>query len=727
MFCFVLASSPSCSTPSPTTPRKERLRKANQRLRTKVSHLSKKGTVSPAGWKSKKSEQYAIDLVSNYLSGTALEFFKTQIALSGRRPRGNRWSEKSKMFALSLFYISPKCYRLLKKIFSLPCVKTLKKWVRNLDIKAGFHQSILNGLKIKSASMSERSKLCAVVFDEMTIKEYLEYNAGLDKVEGLEDLGDLGQSRYIANHASVFMLRGLVEKWKQPIGYFLSSGPLEASLLKSCLFSCIEKVRSTGLTPRVVILDQGSNNRAMINALGVSTEDPTFEHDGQKLHVFYDPPHLLQNIRNNFKKHGFEMNGHRITWEYVEKFYDIDSSLPIRMAPKLSAKHIDLPPFSAMNVRLAAQVLSHSVSAGITTLCLIGNSLPPDAIHTAHFIEKFDNIFNVFNSATLTNAHKFRCAISETSDHVAFLKDSLNWLDSVKSLGKHKTLPCLEGWKLTITSLLCLWKELKSQYDLAFLLTNRLNQDCLENFFSIIRGRGGHRDNPNAVQFKADYRSIAVDTMFSSSMSSNCQEDMDGFLLQLSNVTEITPSPAARLPPNELPSNVTDLLTVSRASPELNLSEENIIVYLAGYLIRKTLKKFPCHKCEALWCQTGQADGKQLTFLNVKQYNWLQGGGLVTPTEEMQACVSDMEILFREQSSFISHTDKIRTKFVTKSVNLTSLEKITCSEPACQISQKYMTELYFIVRIHHSLRATNRNLRCSGNRRNRKVMKFQHI
>ena len=90
---------------------------------------------------------------------------------------------------------------------------------------------------------------------------------------------------------------------------------------------------------------------------------------------------LLTNIRYNFKKSGFVGEGNEISWEHVERFYEIDSQLPIQMTPKLTQKHIDPPAFTAMHVNLAAQVLSHSVAAGITALCMIGNCLPPDAIH----------------------------------------------------------------------------------------------------------------------------------------------------------------------------------------------------------------------------------------------------------------------------------------------------------------------------------------------------------
>ena len=49
-----------------------------------------------------------------------------------------------------------------------------------------------------------------------------------------------------------------------------------------------------------------------------------------------------------------------------------------------------------------------------------------------------------------------------------------------------------------IQSLLCLWEELCQYQNVKFLLTGRLNQDSLENLFSVIRGKGEHRDNPDS-------------------------------------------------------------------------------------------------------------------------------------------------------------------------------------------------------------------------------------
>ena len=64
-------------------------------------------------------------------------------------------------------------------------------------------------------------------------------------------------------------------------------------------------------------------------------------------------------------------------------------------------------------------------------------------------------------------------------------------------------------------------------HDFKFLLTNRLNQDCLENMFSVIRSRRGHGDNPNPQEFLAAFRQIVVDKLLLPSESSNCQADID--------------------------------------------------------------------------------------------------------------------------------------------------------------------------------------------------------
>ena len=708
----------------PDSPRKKRLKVVNSRLRTKLCRVTKK-----AASRKQMSKEEAVAVISQYVSGTALELIKTQIMLSGRKQQGHRYSEEFKMYALSLYHASPKCYKLLKKSLTLPGVSTLKSYLRKVDIKPGFHQNVLDGLASKVEHMSSEAKLCAIVFDEMAIKERVSYDVSTDSVYGLEDLGTSGRTRYVANHACVFMIRRLVDKWKQPVGYFFTSGTMSPDRLKSALLDCIDKVQATGLVVKVVICDQGSNNRSVVNSLGVTVDKPTFKHNDSTIFAMYDPPHLLKNIRNNLKRSGFQVMNEQVSWKYVEQFYDIDSSLPIRMAPKLTAKHINLPPFTAMRVSLATQVLSHSVAAGITTLCLTGDKLPQEAIHTAYFLERFDSLFNTFNSANLHNSHNLRRAMSATSDHVPFLKDTLKWLDAVTPEGKSKTLPCIQGWKLSINSLLGLWHDVHVSCNLKFLITNRLNQDCLENYFSLVRGRGGHRDNPDAVQFTAEHRALAVDSLFLSSREANCKEDMDSFLLKLSHVSKSVSLSDDNTVDSVVTATSKELQQVADVPSCLSLDESGILVYMAGYVGTKTVRKFGCHHCELIWRQANEeaADaGPEFTFLNNKQFDCLQMGGLFKPSGVLVGFVSALEILFRKHVTHTLHIPNIRLRYVESVQTDQDICFVVCSETECLKAVMYMIHLYFTVRIHHLLKEHSRRFETPGVKRNRKMLKLIH-
>ena len=134
--------------------------------------------------------------------------------------------------------------------------------------------------------------------------------------------------------------------------------------------------------------------------------------------------------------------------------------------------------------------------------------IPEEASHTAMFIEQFDKLFNAFNSSTVSSKAVMRHALSKTSGHKEFLKSSQEWLSGIESASGRK-LPCLEGWKMAINCLLQLWEHLQQNHGLKFLFTNRLNQDCIENLFSVIRGKGGHRDNPDPSHFRAAFREVS--------------------------------------------------------------------------------------------------------------------------------------------------------------------------------------------------------------------------
>ena len=108
--------------------------------------------------------------------------------------------------------------------------------------------------------------------------------------------------------------------------------------------------------------------------------------------------------------------------------------------------------------------------------------------------------------------------------------DATEWLKDV-TFNTSYTIHCLSGWRLTLRAMLGLMQDLQSIKDFKFLLTSRLNQDCLENLFAQIRQKGGNRNNPDPNQFRYTLRQIQCKFLMSPSTSANCIPDPDSILL----------------------------------------------------------------------------------------------------------------------------------------------------------------------------------------------------
>ncbi len=344
--------------------KKERLR--TFRLQKRVQQLQR--SLDLATSKS-LSIRNVVKAVSTYIEEPALTFFASQLRNSSQRckAKGRRWTYKDKVIALSLYHQSPRAYQFCSRIFTLPSVSSLRKWLSNVEVRPGFPPKVFELLRDKVAVMTEKNKLCVITFDEMSLRAGLSYNITEDAVEGFEDFGSLGKTSKPANHALVFMVRGLIGKWKQPIGFFLSRAATSAENLKKLLNECIQSVKNTGLQPKAVVCDQGSNNVRLYKLLAVTEKRPFFIHEEDKIFCLHDPPHLLKNTRSNLEKYVFQINGtdgcKHIRWTHIHNFYEFDSQFAIRKAHKLTKGHFELTSFSKMRVNKAAQVLSHSVAA----------------------------------------------------------------------------------------------------------------------------------------------------------------------------------------------------------------------------------------------------------------------------------------------------------------------------------------------------------------------------
>ena len=89
-------------------------------------------------------------------------------------------------------------------------------------------------------------------------------------------------------------------------------------------------------------------------------------------------------------------------------------------------------------------------------------------------------------------------------------------------------LPFQKGLLMCIRSLKGLFEDLQSSYGLHYLLTSRLTQDCLENFFSVVRGMGRQYNHPLPTDVTRRIRWLILGAGgIKVSRNTNCQEDDD--------------------------------------------------------------------------------------------------------------------------------------------------------------------------------------------------------
>lgn len=177
---------------------------------------------------------------------------------------------------------------------------------------------------------------------------------------------------------------------------------------------------------------------------------------------------------------------------------------------------------------------------------------------------------------------------------------------------------------------------------------------------------------------------------------------------------------------SKLPDSVKPIMSVCVFTPmdegqALDHQETNVIVYIAGYIIRK-LKPKMCDGCkEKLTCPLDPSNPSH-EFLAKKNYEGARTG-LVAPSDCMVEVLADIEQLYREVSEVcLPKTGVMETlvEAVHKDVSLTS---ITCTQ--CHV-QKYVVCLMLTIRVHHTLRENNRLFRHTK-RLNSITLKFRHV
>lgn len=662
-----------------------------------------------------KTPAQLISKMEKYLGGTLLDLVKGQIMNAVKSKTGVRYGVQERRFALATFHHSPKAYRFLRSIFRLPSVSTLHSWLREIPLHTGWSKSTLTVLKNKAEALPKEEILCGIVFDAMSLKESLHFDKATDTVIGREDFGEHGKSLKLANHALVFMVKGLIKNWKMVLGYFFYSGGITTSRLQELFEASISKVQETGMKVMFTVCDQEGAHRSLFQTLGMSPEKPYFELNGERIHFFYDAPHLLKSLRNTLLKYNIKIGGNVISWDHIKNFFTKDHEQKIRLAPKLSKRHMCEEGFSKMRVNLAAQVMSGTVAAGIYMHSVAG-LLPQEAEHTAEFVQKVDKLFDCFNSIRPCHYKKLLRGVSSKSCHMGFIREITDYIKSFEICTPPRVqIYCIDGWLINLAALQALWSDLQ-EYEVKFLLTRRLNQDCLENLFGKLRLRGGSNDHPTVYCFSKALRSVVNNDLLQVPLSGNCERD-ESLLLDVTSDCE-TDCPA---PPLELESDSEDIF-----EDNLPVAEVNGLMYVVGWTCKKFLKFHDCSICREHLLDTKQdSDNINKLFCHLKAENNSESpfGGLTIPSATCLQHFKEVEYIVRNSIERAMLSTNVSKNLLSRLSNHTFITPLQlCSTQL--VSTIYL--IYIRLKIFSNLKWKNKEKVRKSSKKNRKVIKVMH-
>ncbi|XP_035233419.1 uncharacterized protein LOC118205225 [Stegodyphus dumicola] len=397
--------------------------------------------------------------------------------------------------------------------------------------------------------------------------------------------------------------------------------------------------------------------------------------------VLFDPPHLLKNLRRNLMKYDLQTSKGFVSFKYIRDFHEVDKTLLIRCAPKMTDAHLNTMGLNSMKVALAAQVFSHTVAAGMN-LCILSGLIEASAAPTVEFILKIDNLFDSMNGTRKNplRGKQLHCAVKEGSAHINFWKEMIAYVESWVFLQplaqnqdgprKHASGPRSRiGWLQTLRAILKLSEEMLHERE--YFMTKRCNQDCLENFFSRIRGSGGNRTNPSAYEFSSLFKIACVNSFRNTNKFSNCEPDGDKFMFFIlsavpSTTIEENEVQKEEVKEGQITSNddFDDSLVIDFDSPcqdacfeRLDNLSQNVVAYLSGYLSRKVLYSLNLNECDI--CSISLTDRtkpmlQHTLFLYLKEYKNqdITEGGLTHPSESMTKCIAE---LLQKANNFFSH------------------------------------------------------------------------
>lgn len=652
--------------PEIESPRKKKLRRLlfQERLKNKIK--TRKIRVLGQSLKRYKKKVISLQQIiselekNNFIKNEEALLLKnmntiTKEMLERKKSRKRKYSLELRKFAITLNFFSPKAYDYVRTKFDtcLPHSSTIGKWLQTIDASPGFTSESFKTLE-KHVQYSEKTVLCSLIIDEMSIRKHLEWDG--TTFHGYVNCGVNinDDNNELAKEVFVLLVTCINGTWKLPVAYFLTNG-LSGEQKCSVVKQGIMLVENTGVKIVSLTCDGAPSNLTMSTLLGCSFHFPTintkFVVNGSLVnkYFFLDPCHMTKLVRNAFgeKRILKDMEGNSIDWKYIENLHKLQENEGLHLGNKLRRAHMNFFK-QKMKVRLATQLLSESVASALEyceeKLCLDDFK---GCKATVNFLRIMNNIFDILNSRTLV-APGFKKPLCKRNilQVTEFINFAIGYISKL-TLADDKLLIIHSqrktgfiGLIVSLNSALQLYRELVTEQKLIiYFPLYKISQDHIELFFCSIRSKGGWNNNPTARQFMGAYKRLLV--------RGEVREGGVGNCIPLEQISVLVASSRIKHKPEEhinssLPGfSSDDLLDATDNICELwqdhdylineitmTQCSSQIVIYIAGFVSNSLKKGLKCETCIA--ALLGDRDNFLHSLITKKTC-----GGLVYPSEDV--------------------------------------------------------------------------------------------
>ena len=212
-------------------------------------------------------------------------------------------------------------------------------------------------------SVKADGKPYSLVLDSMSIRKRLIVNKHTNHVEGRVTIGS--DMEKMATESLVFLLVPLLGGPRHPIGYFLVD-KIDSNVQQQLITQCLTLTAEHGIKIVNITCDGARSNVLTLEKLGAKIpSEPYFKHPTKdhKVYTTLDAVHMLKLARNAFGSlKRFKSDEGEIDFSFVEKLNKLQESMGVRLANKLSNRHMKWHNMLSSSVADAIEYLSKTDS-----------------------------------------------------------------------------------------------------------------------------------------------------------------------------------------------------------------------------------------------------------------------------------------------------------------------------------------------------------------------------